>query len=283
MHIIDGKKIAADIQAEVEKEITAGGLTPGIAVVLVGQDAASHVYVSRKEKVCTSVGIHFEKKLLPETATQDEVVAAVTGFNNRDDIDAILVQLPLPEHIDESTVIAAIDPEKDVDGFHPANIARVETNDAPTLPVLIRAVLRMLESTQEPLAGKKAVIFANSKIFSDPLAAALSWSGVSSTIALGRHITDPAEHARLADIVIVAVGKPNFVRAKDMKDGAIIIDIGTNTLPDGTYTGDVDARGVAKKSGWLSPVPGGVGPVTIGFVAANTVALHRRRKQHSPA
>lgn len=278
MQLLDGKKIAAEIRASVKTRLAKEKETRGLGVVLVGNDAPSHLYVGLKEKACKEVGIRFTRILLPATASETEIIATVEALNARDDIDAILVQLPLPAGINESAVIAAMDPNKDVDGFHPKNLELLETNQAPVLPVLIHAILKLLDASGEPLSGKQAVLFANSTVFAHPLSAALSWRGVHSTITLGKHMANPAELVQEADIVVVALGKPKFLRAKDVRDGTILIDVGTNTLADGAYVGDIDAAGSEKKPGWITPVPGGVGPVTVAMILENVLALHLIRR-----
>lgn len=268
MNILDGKKIAADIRARVKNEIAAGHLSPGLGVVLVGNDPASHTYVRLKEKACTEVGIAFEKTLLPITATQEEIIAAVAAFNERTDIDAILVQLPLPAGIDEDAVIRAMDPTKDVDGFHPKTTVT---------PVIVNALLQLIGASGIPLPGVQVAVFANSTVFAEPLRMALESRGTQVKTYLKKDLTDTAPAVAAADVVIVAVGTPKYVRAKDCKDGAVIIDVGTNWLPDGSYVGDVDAVDTEDKPGWLTPVPGGVGPVTVAALMENVVVLAKRR------
>ncbi len=278
MQLLDGKKIAAEIRGSVKARLAETKTQPGLGVVLVGNDAPSHLYVGLKEKACKEVGIRFERSLLPDTATEAEIIAAVEALNARDDIDAILVQLPLPAGINESAVISAMAPNKDVDGFHPKNLELLETNQAPVLPVLIHAIVKLLDATGEPLTGKQAALFANSTVFAHPLSTALSWRGVHSTITLGKHMANPADLVQDADIVIVALGKPKFLRAKDVRDNTILIDVGTNTLPDGAYVGDIDAAGSETKPGWITPVPGGVGPVTVAMILENVLALSDLRR-----
>ncbi len=277
MTIIDGKKIAAEIRARVKNEIIALGRSPGLGVVLVGDDSASRRYVALKEKACAEVGIAFTKTVLPETASQDEVVAAVAAFNGRADIDAVLVQLPLPAGIDEHAVIRAMDPSKDVDGFHPENIQLLLAGTPRIMPVIIKGIVRLIESTGQPLADKQAALFANSATFAEPLARVLENRGLRVTTLIGTARADIAPAVAAADVVIVAVGQPAFVRAQDCKKSAIIIDVGTNTLPGGGYAGDVDATGADARAGWITPVPGGVGPMTVAMLTENVLALAKAR------
>lgn len=267
MNILDGKKIAAAIRARVKTEIAALGRSPGLGVVLAGTDPASHTYVRLKEKACAEVGIRFDRTLIPAASTQDDVLAAVRGYNARADIDAILVQLPLPDGMDENVVIAAMDPAKDVDGFHP---------QTTVTPVIINALLQLIGASGISLPGAQVAIFANSTVFVEPLRKALEERGMHVTTALGKNQSDTAPLVATADVVIVAVGKPKYVRAKDCKDGAVVIDVGTNWLPDGSYVGDVDADGSTDKPGWLTPVPGGVGPVTVAALTENVLILAKR-------
>lgn len=278
MNILDGKKIAAEIRTRVKTEIAGLDRTPGLGVVLVGTDPASHTYVRLKEKACAEVGIAFEKTLLPITATQEEIVSAVAAFNIRTDIDAILVQLPLPAGIDEDAVIRSMYPTKDVDGFHPENIKRFLTGEPAVTPVIVNALLKLIGASGMPLPGAQTAVFANSTTFAEPLRMALESRGMHVNIHLGKNLADTAPAVAAADVVIVAVGTPTYVRAKDCKDGAVIIDVGTNWLPDGSYVGDIDAVDAENKPGWLTPVPGGVGPVTVAALMENVVALSRARR-----
>ncbi len=275
MTILDGKKIAADIRARVAEGIAALGRSPGLGVVLVGTDPASQTYVRLKQKACAEVGIRFERTLIPAAATQDDVVAAVRAYNGRSDIDAVLVQLPLPAGMDEDAVIRTIDPAKDVDGFHPENAARFAAGNPRVVPVLIKAILTLLAASGAKADGARAVVFANSAVFADPLRLALERRGAQVAVALSSAVDDPAPYLQGADVVVVAVGSPAYVRAADCMDGAVIIDVGTNTLPEGGYAGDVEPSGHESKPGWLSPVPGGVGPVTVASLTENVLELAR--------
>lgn len=268
MTILNGKTIAADIRSRVKTEIAGLDRVPGLGVVLVGNDPASHTYVRLKEKACAEVGIAFEKTLLPITSTQEEIIAAVATFNDRTDIDAILVQLPLPAGIDEDAVIRAMSPTKDVDGFHPKTTVT---------PVIVNALLQLIGASSIPLPGAQVAVFANSTVFAEPLRMALESCGMLVKTYLKKDLTDTAPAVAEADVVIVAVGTPKYVRAKDCKDGAVIIDVGTNWLPDGSYVGDVDTAGADNKPGWLTPVPGGVGPMTVAALMENVIVLAKRR------
>lgn len=263
---IDGKKIAAEIRLRVATDVAMLETSPGLGVVLVGDDKASHLYVNLKEKACADAGICFERHEFPATATQEEVLAAVTTLNTRPDIDAILVQLPLPKHLDEDAVILSMDPAKDVDGFHPKTTV---------VPGLAAGIMTLIESTKVPLAGKTAAVIANSDVFYRPLANALVEAGLAPSFRKPDD-GDVEEAARGADVLIVAVGRPGYVHADMVKPGAIIIDIGTNRM-DGKVVGDV-AEDAWEVAGFITPVPGGVGPITVAMLLANVLTLAERRQ-----
>lgn len=272
---IDGRAIAKAIRAELKERIAGLGFTPGLAVVLVGDDPASHLYVGLKEKACAEAGIAFHRAQLPADASQADVERAVRAYNDRDDIDGILVQLPLPSHLDEDAVIASMDPAKDADGFHPATVAAL-LHGAPTVvPGLPASVMRLLDATGEPLDGTRALVIANSDVFYAPLAHLLRGAGVGPTF-LRPDDAGLADAARDADIVIVAVGRPGFVTSEMLKPGAVVIDIGTNRTPGGTV-GDCSGE-VGETAAWCTPVPGGVGPMTVAMLLVNVVALAERRR-----
>ncbi|HTM68724.1 MAG TPA: bifunctional 5,10-methylenetetrahydrofolate dehydrogenase/5,10-methenyltetrahydrofolate cyclohydrolase [Candidatus Binatia bacterium] len=271
--LIDGKKIAREITERAKRECADLGFKPGLGVVLVGDDPASHLYVSLKEKACREVGIAFERVFLAPDAPIALVLRAIENFNRRTEIDAILVQLPLPPHLDAGTVVAAMDPEKDVDGFHPDNVARLR-NGAPTIvPGLAAGILALAKASGEPLAGKRALVVANSPEFYAPLEVTLRSAGLEPSYAKP---DDAGGRTREADLVIVAVGIPGWLTGVMVKPGAIVIDVGTNKV-DGKTVGDADAS-VLEVAGHVTPVPGGVGPVTVAMLVKNAVALAKRRR-----
>mgnify|MGYP001563703268 CR=1 FL=1 len=282
--LIDGRAIAQTIRDDVKKKIAASGITPGLAVVLVGGNPASHTYVELKERACQDVGIHFEKYLFTETEPQERIIMRIQELNARHDIHAILVQLPLPRGYDEDAVIRAMDHRKDVDGFHPANITAVlQGGGHHPLPVLIKAIMRLIEETHVPMAGKQAVILGNSDVFMRPLGAVLERAGMTvewmtspSMMRTGSFGQGPQDDIKKADVLVVAIGKPWMITPDFVKPSAIVIDIGTTRDAEtGQLRGDVhpDAANVAA---WLTPVPGGGGPVTVAMLLENTVVLAER-------
>ncbi len=263
--IIDGKQVAAEVRAEVRQGVAArkaeGKRPPGIAVILIGDDPASQVYVSHKRRACDDVGIMSRSYDLPASTTQFELLEIVDQLNKDPDIDGILIQLPLPEHIDDSLVIERIDSGKDVDGFHPTNVGR------PCTPY---GVIRLIESTGTDCKGKHAVVVGASNIVGRPMALELLLCGATVTIC-HRFTRNSAALAREADIVIAAVGKPGLITADWIKPGAIVIDIGINRLDSGKLVGDINFAEVAERAGWITPVPGGVGPMTVAMLMRNTL------------
>ncbi|OGL74663.1 hypothetical protein A3C96_01825 [Candidatus Uhrbacteria bacterium RIFCSPHIGHO2_02_FULL_60_10] len=276
--LIDGKSIAARIREDAKTQIRQLGFTPGLGVLLVGDDSASHLYVGLKEKACLASGIKMEKKLLPTAATEAEVLAVIAGFNGRPDIDAVLVQLPLPPHLDEDHIIAAIDPQKDVDGFNPDKVAAFRRGERGALPPgLAAGIMELIIATDVDIVSHRAVVLANSLVFFEPLAAILKRSAVNSEFVRPDD-EELVAKTRTADILIVAIGRPGFVKGEMCKPGAIVIDVGTNRV-DGRTVGDVDAASVRNIIAHLSPVPGGVGPMTVAMLIANVVELAKRRRQ----
>lgn len=269
MNIIDGKKIAAEIRAEIKKEITELGIIPGVAVILVGADPASHLYVVLKEKAAAEVGIHFEKYLFFATEPEEKIIGKIQELNARPDIHGILVQLPLPSGYDENKIVASIDPKKDADGFHPENIKKLLSGEPEIIPPVISGILKLIESTGTGLVNKKIAILANSEILAKPLEKILSDNDVQTIIApetLTTEITD-------SDIVITALGRPKIITADAIKSDAILIDVGTTRLEDGKTVGDVDLESVKEKAGWITPVPGGVGPMTVAMLLKTVLDL----------
>ena len=272
--LLDGKAIAADIReqvkAKVEARVAAGQRPPGLIVVLVGDNPASQVYVRNKQNACEQVGFHSELLRLPGGTSQEELLALIDELNARDDVDGILVQLPLPQQIDEDTVTERILPTKDVDGFHPYNIGRLVLRQPLLRPCTPKGVMTMLARTGIDLVGKDAVIVGQSNIVGRPMFLELLMARCTVTVCHSK-TRDLAGKLGAADIVVAAVGVPRFVKAEWVKPGAIVIDVGINRLEDGSLCGDVDTAAVSEVASWITPVPGGVGPMTVATLLENTL------------
>lgn len=272
--LIDGKAIAAsirqDIKAKVEAKLATGERAPALAVVLVGNDPASEVYVSHKRKDCEEVGFRSIFHGLPDTTSEVDLLTLIDEMNRDESIDGILVQLPLPGHIDTEKVIEAINPAKDVDGFHPYNIGRLAQRIPLLRPCTPRGVITLLDSTGEKIRGKDAVIVGASNIVGRPMGLELLLAGATVTTC-HRFTQDTASHVKRADIVVVGVGKPGLVKGAWIKPGAIVIDVGMNRLDSGKLVGDVEYEAAAERAGWITPVPGGVGPMTRATLLQNTL------------
>lgn len=270
--ILDGRAIAARIKAEVKEEVSRLGFTPGLAAILVGADPASHLYVGLKEKACAEVGIHFEKYLFFATESQEKIITKIQELNERPDIHAILVQLPLPAPLNEDAVVGAVLPRKDVDGFHPENLSLLVAGKPQIVPGVARGIFELIKASEENLRGKKAALLVNSTTFAAPIEYLLEEAGAVVHIILAAPEIEVAAAAlRDADIVVVAIGRPRAVVGAMIKPGAIVIDVGTNRLEDDTLVGDVDVQSVNEKAGYLTPVPGGVGPMTVAMLLKNVV------------
>ena len=278
--ILDGKAIAADIKAhlksEVEALVAAGKRRPGLAVILVGDNPASQVYVRNKRSSCEQAGFLSELIELPESTTLEELLSRIDSLNNDDAIDGILVQLPLPAHIDEHAVIEHIAIEKDVDGFHPYNVGRLVLRTPLLRPCTPRGVMTMLERTGQDLVGKDAVIIGQSNIVGRPMALELLAARCTITVCHSK-TKDLEEKVRNADILVAAVGVPRFVPGEWIKPGALVIDVGINRLDDGTLCGDVDFDSAKENADWITPVPGGVGPMTVATLLENTFQAYKYR------
>ncbi|MFI0397438.1 MAG: bifunctional methylenetetrahydrofolate dehydrogenase/methenyltetrahydrofolate cyclohydrolase FolD [Thiolinea sp.] len=272
--IIDGKQVAAQVRQEVKDRVTErvaqGKRPPGLAVILIGNDPASHVYVSNKRRACDELGIISRSYDLPAETTQYELLKIVDRLNNDPTVDGILIQLPLPEHIDTSLVIERIDPGKDVDGFHPTNVGRLTLRIPGLRPCTPYGVMRLLDSEGIKCLGKHAVVVGASNIVGRPMALELLLVGATVTVC-HRFTPNTPELIAQADIVVVAVGKPGFVKAEWLKPGAIVIDVGINRLDTGKLAGDVEYEAAREKVGWITPVPGGVGPMTVAMLMRNTL------------
>lgn len=272
--IIDGKNIAAQlrlsIKAQVAKRIERGLPKPGLAVILVGENPASEVYVRNKCNACEEVGFYSLSKTFSNDMTEDELLALIAELNNDSAINGILVQLPLPAHINEEKVIEAIDPAKDVDGFHPYNVGRL----ALRMPILRsctpKGIMTLLESTNVLLEGKEAVVIGASNIVGRPVSLELLMARCTVTTCHSRTV-DLEAHVKRADIVVAAVGIPGFVKGSWIKPGAVVIDVGINRLDTGKLAGDVDYNAASEHASWITPVPGGVGPMTIASLLENTL------------
>ncbi len=272
--IIDGKAIAANIRQNVKQRVdyrlANGKRAPGLAVVLVGADPASEVYVRNKRKSCDEVGFISKSFDLPAETDETALLAIIDQLNNDPEIDGILVQLPLPKHIDPEMVIERISPNKDVDGFHPYNIGLLAQRIPKLRPCTPWGIMTLLEHTEEPIRGMDAVVVGASNIVGRPMGLELLLAGCTVTTC-HRFTKDLEAQVRRADIVIVAVGKPNFIPGDWIKEGAIIIDVGINRLDTGKLCGDVEYASAAQKASWITPVPGGVGPMTIATLLQNTL------------
>jgi len=270
-NIIDGRKLADQIQADLAKEIYSKHLQPNLAVILVGDDPASHIYVGKKKEACAKVGIEFHGYFMDQNSTTEQILETVNFLNKDESIDAILVQLPLPDQIDTDKVIEAMDPAKDVDGFHPQTVQKLLAGQPSIVPGLPLGIIKLLESTAENLAGKKCIVIANSDEFFTPLAKLLADKNIEAELVHPEN-KDIKKISATADILISACGKAFFVTADMVRQGAIVIDVGTNKVGDHTV-GDVDYSTVFEKASWITPVPGGVGPMTVGMLLYNTVKL----------
>lgn len=277
--ILDGKAVSAKIRVQLKTEVEQlkqQGIVPGLAVVIVGDDQASQTYVRNKEKGCEEIGIHSEKYALPAETTQDELLLLVDKLNKKADIDGVLVQLPLPEHIDEKAVIEAISPKKDVDAFHAANVGKIMIGDYQFLPCTPAGIMELIKETGIEIAGKECVVIGRSNIVGKPMAMLLLHQNGTVTICHSR-TKNLAEVTRRADILVAAVGKANFVTADMVKQGAVVIDVGMNRNENGKLCGDVDFAAVEPKCSYITPVPGGVGPMTISMLLKNTITSAKNR------
>lgn len=275
--LIDGKAVAAALRAEVAAKVAQAGFTPGLAVVLVGDDPASSVYVRTKDKAAREAGIAARTIRLPAETSQAELLATIRDLNRDDTVDGILVQLPLPGGLDSRPVIDAIDPAKDVDGFHPVNVGHLADGTPNLVPCTPLGVMKLLAHTHIPVRGARAIVLGRSSIVGRPMARLLLAADATTTVAHSRTLDLPAE-CRRADIVVAAVGRPEMVKADWIKPGATVIDVGINRLPDGRLVGDVAFAECAEVAGAITPVPGGVGPMTVACLLENTLTAALRRR-----
>ncbi|PPQ31846.1 bifunctional methylenetetrahydrofolate dehydrogenase/methenyltetrahydrofolate cyclohydrolase FolD [Rhodopila globiformis] len=275
--LIDGKSVAAALRAEVAANVAAAGFAPGLAVVLVGSDPASSVYVRTKDRAAREAGIQAHTIHLPAETSQAALLATIEALNADPAIDGILVQLPLPRGIDQHAVIEAIDPAKDVDGFHPINVGYLYDGRPALVPCTPSGVMKLLHSANVTTAGARALVLGRSAIVGRPMASLLLAADATVTIAHSR-TRDLVAECRRADILIVAVGKPEMVTAEWVKPGATVIDVGINRLSDGRLVGDVAFQSAAGVAGAITPVPGGVGPMTVACLLENTLTAAMRRR-----
>ena len=276
--LINGNEISklvfADWKPRVEK-LKQQGIQPGLAVIIVGENPASKVYVGRKAKACIDMGMHSEIHEFPATATEDEVLKRINELNANPKIHGMLVQLPLPAHIDNNKVLEAISVEKDADGFHLYNLGALVTGGTVFPPCTPYGVMAMLEHTHIPIEGKNAVVVGRSNIVGKPMALMLLHKNATISICTSK-TRNLADYCRMADILVVATGKPKTVDGSMIKEGAVVIDVGINRMPDGKLVGDVDFDSVAQKAGYITPVPGGVGPMTVTMLVCNTIRSAER-------
>lgn len=273
LKLIDGKQLAQKRREEIKRtveQLKAKGIVPGLAVVLVGEDAASQIYVCNKEKACEEVGFYSEVYRLPESTSQEELLQLIERLNYDEKIHGLLVQLPVPAHIDEKAVIHAIDARKDVDGFLPENLGSLLIGEPAFEPCTPKGCIDLIKQTGIEITGKKAVVVGRSNIVGKPVAMMLLRENATVTICHSK-TKNLKEELLTADIVVAAVGKSNFITGDMIKDGAVVIDVGMNRLESGKLTGDVDQASLEGRDCWLTPVPGGVGPMTITMLMQNTL------------
>ena len=277
--LIDGKALAQEVRdrlAVASAELLAKtGIKPGLATILVGEDPASQIYVRNKQKACELAGIHVDDHKLSASTTQADLLALIEKKNADPQIHGILVQLPLPKHIDSKVILEAVSPSKDADGFHPYNLGRLVEGHPVFEACTPKGVIKMIESAGLPIEGQRAVVVGRSNIVGKPLALMLLQRNATVTICHSKTKDLPAV-CREAELLLVAIGKAKFVTADMVRDGAVVIDVGTNKTPEGKLCGDVDFEPVSRKASWISPVPGGVGPMTIAMLLENTVESARR-------
>jgi methylenetetrahydrofolate dehydrogenase (NADP+)/methenyltetrahydrofolate cyclohydrolase len=282
--ILDGKKIAQELRAEikqrVDRRLASGKRPPGLAVLKVGNEAASEVYVRNKREACAEAGFISFDYDLPLDTPQEKLLSHIDQLNSDPNVDGILVQLPLPRHIDQTIVIERISPTKDVDGFHPYNIGRLAQRIPRLRPCTPYGVMRLLQTIGETLPGKEAVVVGASNIVGRPMSLELLLAGCTVTTC-HRYTQNLPGHVARADVLVVAVGKPGMVKGDWIKPGAIVIDVGINRLPDGKLVGDVEFESARQRAGWITPVPGGVGPMTVATLLLNTLeaAEYRDNKE----
>ncbi len=277
MTLIDGKTVSASVKQKVAEEIKSSGINVGLAVILVGENPASKIYVANKKKACEAVGINSYEYLLPESTSEDELLALISKLNADKNVNGILCQLPLPPHINEKAVIAAISPDKDVDAFHPVNVGKIMIGDYDFLPCTPAGVMEMLNYYGINPEGKSCVVIGRSNIVGKPMAMLLMHKNGTVTVCHSK-TKNLSEITARADILVAAVGKAKFVTADMVKEGAVVIDVGMNR-DNGKLCGDVDFENVAEKTSYITPVPGGVGPMTIAILMKNTLTAAKKQNR----
>lgn len=277
--LIDGKALALSVRERIAKDVVdlhaRSGIRPGLATFLVGEDPASAVYVRNKQKACDAAGIIVDDHKLPASTSQDELLALIHKANDDPKVHGILVQLPLPRQIDSAAILQAVSPDKDADGFHPFNMGQLVQGQPSFIPCTPHGVIKMIEATGVPIEGKRAVIVGRSNIVGKPAALLLMHRNATVTVCHSR-TRDLGEVCRSAEILVVAIGRARFVTGDMVGPGAVVIDVGVNRLQDGTLAGDVDFESARQKAAWISPVPGGVGPMTIAMLLNNTLESAKR-------
>lgn len=286
--ILDGKKLSETIKQEIAVEVKkltdSSLLPPGLAVIIVGNNPASKVYVSSKKKACAATGVYSLEVALDENITQEKLIEEINKLNNDEKINGILLQLPLPKHLDEHKALEAISPDKDVDGFHPINVGKLYIGLDTFVPCTPKGIIEILKRYKVPISGKNAVVIGRSNIVGKPIAALLMKENATVTIAHSK-TQNLQELVKSADIVVAAIGKPNYVKGDWIKDGAVVVDVGINSVDDPSspkgykLVGDVDYEGAEKKASFITPVPGGVGPMTIAMLLSNTLKARKSYKQ----
>ena len=285
--ILDGKKLSDTIKQEIAEEVKiiteSSQLPPGLAVIIVGNNSASKVYVSSKKKACAATGIYSLEVALDENITQEKLIEEINKLNNDDKINGILLQLPLPKHLDEHVALEAIKPEKDVDGFHPINVGKLYIGLDTFVPCTPKGIMELLKRYNVAIAGKNAVVIGRSNIVGKPIAALLMKENATVTIAHSKTQNLP-ELVKSADIVVAAIGKPNYIKGEWIKEGAVVVDVGINSVDDPSspkgfrLVGDVEFDEAQKKASFITPVPGGVGPMTIAMLLSNTLKARKNSK-----
>ena len=276
--LIDGKLVSAKIREKIAVEVAdfkrEFNITPGLAVIIVGENPASLVYVRNKHKACVEAGMNSIEVKMPESTTEDELLAKISELNSDANVHGILVQLPLPKHIDETRVLNSISPEKDVDAFHPVNVGKIMIGNYNLLPCTPAGVMDLLDYYGVELSGKRAVVIGRSNIVGKPMALLLLERNATVSVCHSK-TKDISEYTRAADVIVVAVGRPNFLKADMIKAGAVVVDVGINRLDNGKLCGDVDFTQVKEVASLITPVPGGVGPMTITTLLKNTLSAAR--------
>jgi len=279
VQILSGKDVSDRVKSEIAEQtklLTEKGITPGLAVIIVGDDQASRVYVNNKKKACALVGFKSEEYELPESTTENELLKLINELNARSDIDGILCQMPLPGHLDEQLVINTIDPKKDVDAFHPSNVGKIMIGDFDFLPCTPAGIMELIKETGIEISGRECVVIGRSNIVGKPMSMLLLHKSGTVTVCHSK-TKNIKEVTKRADILVAAVGIPGFVTEDMVKEGAVVIDVGINRDENGKLCGDVDFGNVSKIASAITPVPGGVGPMTIAMLMQNTLTAAKKR------